>query len=59
MNRELIAIVNEAIPLNPRCAVERKKEIIRRLWLVEKIEEYVKKQLEQQFNAKVLDECNR
>ena len=52
MNRELIAIVNEAIPLDPKCAVNTKKAIVKRLWLLEKIREYAAKQLENQFNAK-------
>lgn len=52
MNRELIAIANEAIPLDPKCRIKTNQAIIKRVWLIEKIEAYVKKQLENQFNAK-------
>lgn len=52
MNRELIAIVNEAIPLDPKCKINTNRAIAKRLWLIEQIEKYVAKQLSQQFNAK-------
>jgi hypothetical protein len=56
MDRELIAIVNEAIPLDPKCAINTKKAIVKRLWLWEKIRHYpaeqCSKKLSEQINAK-------
>ncbi len=51
-DKELIKIVEEAIPLDPKCQIQRNYDIHRRDKLMRKIKEYVAKQLEAQFNAK-------
>lgn len=54
-NMEIIRIVNEAIPLDPKCKIESKQRILKRVWLLEKIKGLIQKELSQQFNAKQVE----
>lgn len=52
-DRELILIINEAIPLRS-CAQDRDNDLKRRLYLLTKIKELMERELARQFNAKAI-----
>ena len=53
--KTLDAIINRAIPFDPKCAMQEGYNKARREWLKKEFEAYLREELSDQFNARAID----